>query len=311
MKKHLALALGLLFVVGALAGCGGKSTQTSGPSSSGNTGGATAADQAQVADELANNTPLVEEDVYQSDTPMQLDGGSSGTALVRPLRWWRHIDSNTRTFQTDFSNPDSLGRPTMATVTVRHHLLGTFNLVAGDTAAGDTSRTLIKKPLDDNWVRKLLLRRVRIDSLGLSQTWRIVGTSGVKVTSKDAVTHIAWIRVQAGLRDTTISDPLELHRLRRVLWIADNTAVHITVKTNSSDDVVVLYRNDGRRRFHANGDGTFSIDFVTGDFPGLRHFGVNALSRGTLFDDVAPYDSQAWILPFAVRDIDALVTDRE
>jgi len=307
MKKPLALALGLLLVVGALAGCG-KSTQTSDPSGSGNTGGGTATDQAQVADELANNPTLVDEDVYQSDTPMELDGGAAGTALVHPLRRWRHIDSSTRTFQTDFSDPDSLGRPTTATVTVRRHLLGTLNLVAADSAGDDTSR--IQKPLDDNWVRRLLLKRVRIDAAGLSQVWRIVGTSGVKVTSKDAVTHIAWIRVQAGLRDTTITDPLELHRLRRVLWIADNTAVHLTVKTSSSDDVVILYRNDGRRRFHANGDGTFSIDFVTGDFSGLRHFGVNALSHGTLFDDVAPYDSQAWILPFAVRDLDALVASR-
>ncbi len=307
MKKHLVLAMGLLLVVGALAGCGGKSTRTTDPLGSGDNGGATAADRAQVADELASNVPLVEEDVYQSNAPMEMAVGGSGMALVRPLHWWRHIESNTRTFQTDFSNPDSLGRPTIATVTLRHHLEGTFNLVAGDTAAGDTSRTLIRKPLDDNWVRRLLFKRVRVDSTGLHSVWRIVGTSGVRVTSKDAVTHIEWIRVQAGRRDTTITDPLELHRLRRVLWIAEGTAVHITVKTRSADDLVILYRNDGRRRFHANGDGTFSIDFLTGDFPGLRHFGVNALSRGTLFDDVAPYDSQAWILPFAVRDVDAAV----
>jgi hypothetical protein len=33
----------------------------------------------------------------------------------------------------------------------------------------------------------------------------------------------------------------------------------------------------------------------------LRHIGVNVLSRGTLFDDQLPYDSQAWILPFMVK----------
>ena len=32
-------------------------------------------------------------------------------------------------------------------------------------------------------------------------------------------------------------------------------------------------------------------------FGGLHHIGVNALSNGTLFDDEAPYDSDAWILP--------------
>jgi hypothetical protein len=35
--------------------------------------------------------------------------------------------------------------------------------------------------------------------------------------------------------------------------------------------------------------------------PGIRLVGVNALSRGTLFDDEAPYDSEAWLFHFAVR----------
>ena len=34
---------------------------------------------------------------------------------------------------------------------------------------------------------------------------------------------------------------------------------------------------------------------------GVHHLGVNALSRGAIFDDRAPYDSQAWILPYVVR----------
>jgi hypothetical protein len=28
---------------------------------------------------------------------------------------------------------------------------------------------------------------------------------------------------------------------------------------------------------------------------------VNALSNGTLFDDQAPYDSDAWIFPYAIQ----------
>ena len=36
---------------------------------------------------------------------------------------------------------------------------------------------------------------------------------------------------------------------------------------------------------------------------GVHHFGVNALSHGTLFDDQAPYDSQSWIEPFIVHPL--------
>ena len=34
---------------------------------------------------------------------------------------------------------------------------------------------------------------------------------------------------------------------------------------------------------------------------GCHHFAVNALSHDTLNDDVAPYDSETWILPVRAR----------
>lgn len=298
MKRHLALALGLLLATGLLAGCG-KSTNSSAPRGTSN---GTAANQAQVNDALAANPNMVNEDVYESATPLDV-GTAMGFAAINPLHWWRRIDNVTRTFDTVFSDPDSTGNPTMALVTVNKHLTGTFNILVGDTTATDTTRTIIRKPLDDTWVRHILLRRLRVDSTetGLHPRWRIIGTSGVQVTAKDAVTKILSLHVVAGTVDTTITDPLELHRLRRLLWIAPDTQIMVTVTTNSADDAVFLYQPFGRRRFHSNGDGTFSLQWTTSDFGGLRHFGVDAISHGTLYDDTAPYDSQAWIVPFGVR----------
>jgi hypothetical protein len=33
---------------------------------------------------------------------------------------------------------------------------------------------------------------------------------------------------------------------------------------------------------------------------GLWHFGVDAISHATLYDDTAPYDSQRWVFPYVV-----------
>jgi hypothetical protein len=126
----------------------------------------------------------------------------------------------------------------------------------------------------------------------------------VQVTSVNSVTRIQSVRVQAGVLDTTITDPLQMHRLRRVLRIPAGTEMTVTVTTGSATDVVVLYRWRLRARFHNNGDGTFTARWTTSDEGGMRHFGVNALSNGTLFDDAAPYDSQAWVFPFAVHPED-------
>ena len=125
------------------------------------------------------------------------------------------------------------------------------------------------------------------------------------ITSRIATTQILSIRIQAGARDTLITDPLQLHRLRHILWLPRDTPVTLTVRTGRADDIVVLYRRLERRPFTSNGDNTYSATFTDpDDFPGLRHFGVNAFSRGTLWDDVSPYDSQAWVLPFGEREGD-------
>ena len=299
--EHRIVMAALLGASLALAGCG-KSTQTSQPSPS---GGGSAVDQAEVASALAADPAMVEESVYESNDPMDVQLSAGGFAAIRPLHFWRVIRSVDRRFDFEFSAPDSQGRPTRALVTVHKHLLGSFNILTGDTTGGDTARHVIHKPLDDRWVRRLALVRVRSDSTGRQSRWRIAGTSGVQVTSKDALSRIVSLRIQAGTLDTTITDILELHRLRRLVMVPTNTEVTLTATSNSSENVMLFYGHDRRLRFANNGDGSYTFRFTTGDFGGLRHFGVNALSHGTLFDDTAAYDSQAWLMPFAVRTPDA------
>lgn len=317
------LVLPLLFIA-AVAGCskqsGEAATAVTNPA-----GGSTttaAAEQAAVAQTMSEQPQLVEDAIAEDGATFSLDSGvvPGATAAIRPVNFWRRIDHVERAFELAFADTDSTGRPTTAFVTVHKRLTGTFNILAGDPpppptlATGelppppprDTTLRVVHKPLADHWVRRLVLKRAPRpagdgDELGDDRPrWRIAATSGVQVTSRDAATRIVSVRIQSGDRDTTITDALALFRLRQVLRFAGGASVNLTVTTLRNDDVVLLHMLDRRARFHNNGDNTYSATFVAGGLGEVRHFGIDALSHGTLFDDAAPYDSQAWILPFVV-----------
>ncbi len=291
--KQLWLSMMALAAL-ALAGCG-KSTDALQASAGG--GAPPGSDAAQVAAVVDNNPEYINEDVFQSEQVGSFESGG-GFAAVRPLRFWRQITNVERSRDVEFGSPDSAGRPTLALVTLHRHLTGTFHLLAGAVDTADTSRTRIDKPIDDQWTRRILLERVHLPNDSLR--WRLVGTSGAEVQTQAGSTHLVSIRIQAAGVDTTITDPLAMHRLRRIVCLHPDSPVTLTATTRNASDVVLFYGRDARRRFVNNGDGTHTFMFPSGRFAGLAHFGVDALSHGTLFDDAAAYDSNAWIFPFAV-----------
>jgi hypothetical protein len=294
MTHRIMLTLATLAGL-VLAGCGRSTAplQATG-------GGNSTSDDAQVASALAQSPEYVNEDVYQSDQSQSIDQGG-GFAAIRPLAFRRNITDVQSTVDTQYGNPDPNGRPQSALVTIHRRLLGTFDILAGSATPEDTTRTLVRKPLEDLWTRRLALVRVP-DPLDTSATrWRVAGTSGVDVRTRDGSTRVLSLRIQSETLDTTITEPLELHRIRRVLRLPEGSEVKLTATTGSASDVVLFYGRDMRRRFVNNGDGTHTFTYLTGRFPGLRHFGVDALSHDTLFDDAAPYDSNAWMLEYAVQ----------
>ncbi len=326
-RLSIRMTLPLLLAALALAGCGkqpgeiSRSVTAPGPS-----GGGAGAEEAAVASTMSEAPEMVEDGLMESpmasDLGSGLVAGDAASALIRPVRFWRNIERVERNFEIAFADTDSTGRPTTAHVVVHKRLLGSFNILAGDPPSDpvvtgedprfpprDTTLRLVRKRLDDHWVRRVLLKRVPPppppsgDGLahdGAHARWRIAATSGVKVTSRDAETRIESLRIQSGPLDTTVTDPLALFRLRRLLHFIADEPVLLTVTTLRNDDVVLFHRGDGRHRFVNNGDKTYSARFRPGLWRGVQHLGVNALSKGTLFDDALPYDSQAWILPFVV-----------
>jgi hypothetical protein len=299
------LAASLLAAAGLLAGCG-KSTVNSPATSD-----TASLDRAEVASVVAAVPEVIEDGQFESAEVTSLGASPAGAlAAIDPLRFWRVITDVDRRFEFAFADSDSTGRPTTAIVTVHKRLTGRFDILTGvpgsDGADLDSSLRVVHKPLTDHWVRRILLERVATGDSARS-AWRVVATSGVKVTSRDAATRIVSLRIQADGVDTTLTDPLRFFRLRHILKLQPGTPVTLTVTTLRNDDIVVLCRLGHRFRFHNNGDDTYTgvwlvPDLRGGNGPGpgrppLFHFGVDALSRGTLFDDQAPYDSQAWVLP--------------
>lgn len=290
--------LPLLSAVALLAGCG-KNGMSVAPGS--NTSGSP--DQVQVDQQLAAHPEVLDDGGLSTDpshASLTTTGGASPasiTAAIQPLFFWRETRRSDRTFEFAFSDTDSTGRPTQAIVTVFRTLTGNFNIVVGDsmTASGH----VISKPLEDHWVRRVALRRMRLTATGMP-VWRIVGASAVKITARNASEQIASLRVQTAGLDTTLTDPLQLFRLRALVRIAPDTPVTLTVTTNHADDIVLLHAADRRFRFHNDGGGVYSGTWMTPDWPGLRHVGIDAITHNTLFDDTAPYDAQQWMLPYVV-----------
>jgi hypothetical protein len=308
MRSTRSKGLALLLITGLLAGCG-KSSDVTSPT--GGTPGASN-DQALVTSVMAAAPQAIDDGLSDASLETTLGGQPGALAAIQPFTYWRTITRSDRTFEFVFSDPDTVGRPTTAMVTIRRRLSGQFNILAGDPPIvgmlPDTMRNVIHKPLLDHWVRRVLLKRMRMMGDNGEPLWRIAAVSGVQVTSRhaatgmDATTHIGSLRVQSVGVDTVLTDPLAFERLRKVLRFQPQSMVTLTVKTDRVDDVVVLHHADRRFRFHNNGDMTYTGVWTTGLFMrGLRHVGVNALSHGTLFDDQAPYDSQSWIFPYSLE----------
>jgi len=308
-RARVVLILAALSAVAVIAGCSDNGVRPVPDSTS---------EQSTIAGTIAAAPDLLNDGLYDTETPANLaaalrgasPAGSTTPVEIEPYFFWRTIARRMPSFEFAFADTDTTGLPTTAIVTVRRHFTGTLNIVPRDPVNPDLPDThnIVRKPLDDLWVRRFLMKRVRL-APGDHAAWKIAAATAVEVTSKDATTAITSIRVQSGPTDTTLTDPAAFIHLRRVLRFAPDDPVTLTVTTPRTDDVVLLYHHVERERFENHGDGTYTRTFTAGSLQGWRHFGVNALSHGTLYDDIAPYDSKAWIFPYVIvggPDVDYL-----
>ena len=320
MKMSMAIVGGVFALGGLLiAGC---TKHQDGP-----VGGSSAnTDQIAQIQAQALADPFVQNDqaTFSDQSVQPTDYGSLGKvdAPITPLRWGRFITGVSSTVTTTILPGD-----TMAVAHIEKTITGVFK-IRGMEGGVDT---IISKPFTDKAVRNMLLRKVAFMD---TTRWRPVATSLVDgaTTPPPANNRIAITQVQvfAPTDTVTITDPTTFYL--RYHWLpfhegergdcpdfrgGDKVIVQATVVSASADtDLVALRYGFGfafaiGRRQHmtlisqtANGDGTFTRVYqaiwYSHFFTGFFNAGVDAVTRGTLYDDALPYSASWWGIPYRV-----------
>ncbi len=244
-------------------------------------------------------------------------------AAIAPVRWGRFITNVTRTVTVIVQPGD-----TTAIAKVEKLVTGTLR-IRGTTGAGDT--VTITKPITDRSTRNVIFKRIARGVERFWLNWVPVASSLINggTVSPNTLIRIAELKQYLPAGDSiVVTDPgtffLRYRWLHLFLGgqkdapelVAGSTVrLRATVVSASRDTDVVSLRY-GFDQFHArrlrmkcssekeNGDGTFTrvfeiswpVHFHTGFFTA----GVDAMTRGTLFDDQAPYAVNWWGIPYRV-----------
>jgi len=276
-------------------------------------------------DEFVRN----DEQTFTDEDIQPMGNGAFGMieAEITPLRFGRFVTSVTTTVTVTVQPGDSI-----AIAHVHKDISGDFKILAIN-GAGDT--VLIVKAFVDQSDRNVIFKRVNRDVRRFWRNWVPVATSLVEggTNPQPAGHEINLVKLQVFLPngDTiTVTDPTSFYLRYRWLRLFGGGAhdvpeleanhrivLEATVVSASPDtDLVALRYGLGlfKRRFRMqmvsevdNGNGTwtrvYSTTGVNATVPlhrGFFHMGVDAATRTTLFDDVAPYSVSWWGVPYRV-----------
>lgn len=283
--SHLALLVGMV----ALQGCFDSSPNS--------------ASSDVAVDEEAIQAVIFEDEGELTSTDVRFfedDTDGPAAAPINTVRWRRQLLDLDRSVSIEIHEP--AGEIPTADVAIRADATGLLHLLVNDN---DVLRRLTKD-FADTGVRSLFFEKSRVaanmDDRWFHRGWRLVAMSGVAIESPGTSRVIHAARVQAGDVDRTFDNMTDLVRVDNIMTIAPSTMVTVTVDTGDATDHVFLHRRHLRSRmeFVNNGDGTFTATFETDPRMGPRHFAIDVLSDGTLYDDAMPYDNVVWGIPYRV-----------
>lgn len=241
----------------------------------------------KTADDSSISSLIIEEEGEISEFRGE-DDFSDPLEEIYPVRFGRQITKRTTTRTIEYQDEDH------ATVTMDLTLEGIFRILTEDSVH-------VEKPFVDHGYRTYDMIRTG-DRKERHRGWHIVATSGTEFWTENYQTEISQIHVMAGEIDTLITTVSEKINREDILVLPPQTEVTLTVTTAADNDNLFLhFRPHHRRPFEVNGDGTYSVTFMTPPHGERHNFTVDAMSNGTLFDDEAPYDSNGWGINFVVR----------
>lgn len=289
MKKHLLLlALGL--TAAALIGCDKAPTDTSLLPS-------TDADVNEIYQVLDQETDLFPNE--WRDTGISDEGATNPKDAfiaeeIVPVRFGREVESVTHDRDVEFTSD------TTATVTFTKTTSGVFRILA---LQPDSTRIAYEKPFSDHSTRYayMVKRRLRPN---LPLVWLLTGVSGTLTQSDNGTVAIQSVTFSDGTNTTTITNPLQVTDRRNLPAFAPGSDVTITVTTTNADDALFLFaapRAFHRRALEASGNNSYTITWRVPRHPGVHVVSLDALSHGTLFDSVAPYQNMGWSFSYRIN----------
>jgi hypothetical protein len=303
MKRILSFVstLSLVVVLGFLAGCSDeKPTATiADPPTSGSDEDAIRYSVEEDAEVLGSTQFLGEDEAMGAASP----GMSKILEAINTVRWWRTPTSITKTVDVEFVEPQGDSIPSIANVTVTVDAEGVLHLIA---EVDDTTRVQYKKPFDDGSLRYATFeRRDPPDARRPDRRrgWLLTEISCASIASENSTRQILSVTAAGAGAAFTITDPLALMDVHEDLPIFDRGEdVTVTVVTGDATDRVFLHARGHRFEFENNGDGSFTGTWKVKHDQGvpLHAVGIDVLSGDTLGDDVAPYDSRGWVIPYRV-----------
>jgi hypothetical protein len=194
---------------------------------------------------------------------------------------------------------DTSGDRPVAHVTVNAALHGIFHLYFRDPEHIYLPG-VIDKRLNAVADRQATFVRVARADGDRYRGWRLREISGTEVLSNPTTKDIVSLEIVSNSVNRTITDPLELVPLRELPVFQPGERVTLRVKTTDDTDFVFLHSGRFKDEFHPVGDGVFEGTWSVGERLGPRWVAIDVIDKETLFDDEAPYDSAAWVLPYRV-----------
>jgi len=277
-----------------------------------------------IEDELsALEAMILEDELFTSDKAMLSDAdqyslGKTVTPIL-PVAWGRRVDSVSRTITFDRSG-DSV-----VIATIVFTMSGEIKIAAKDSPQ-DTTITIVSKPFTETTTRKLRFFKVA-NTDRPRQNWRFREISGVDggTTTSSAITFNELLVIM-GSDTLTVTDPTEFYlrfadfaftgRRMPTLDASTNASVRLTITSTESDtDFVFLHRpfqrlNTSIRPLRARmtlvsqtGSGPYTRVYElswNSHVSGRHHFFVSGITRNSLFDDVAPWSTKIWGIPYIV-----------
>ncbi|MBC7187184.1 MAG: hypothetical protein H5U38_09140 [Calditrichaeota bacterium] len=255
--------------------------------------------------------------------PPEYEAGGLGKSsdYIEPVRYGRRGKFTLESVDIQFFGVP--GEPdTLAVATITKTFTGTFVVVAKDTdSTTPEAFKVYEKPVRSTVIRKAKLQRVGY-SENARRNWRIVEVSMSEGISEQATVSIPSMTIAAPRQEPiVVSDPLDFWLKRRdgLPCFAPGDTIKLYVAVTNSNHyppapgttVLVHFGVDrwlqrARRPLNDEGiypdlvagDGVFSGCWVAKHEQGLRHMVIDAIDHGTIYDDVAPYNSVCWGLVY-------------